>query len=137
MRKSFAVDLKDLPVARLDYYDLLSDDEFEEQLAAVDRLLERALPFVLVVRTHHQRMMPMSQVRRQVQHMKTQEQTARHLMRGLALVIPSSVIRGVLKVVMGMAPIPVPHGVFDSDEAAVTWARERMASSRSGVIPRL
>ena len=113
----------------MDYFDLLSDAEFEEQLEAVDVLLHRAEPFVLVIHTHHQRMMPLAQVRRQVSHMKAREVLARKHLRGIALVIPSSVIRGVLKVVLTLAPMPVPYGVFDGAAEALAWAEQRTRKS--------
>lgn len=104
------------------YHGLLTDAEFEEQLAFLDRLLQQGRRFGLVVDTHHQRMMPIAQVRRQAVHLQASTELARRWCAGVALVIPSAVIRGVLKVVMGIAPMPVRYGLFEREAEAVAWA---------------
>lgn len=123
---SFVVDQSGFPIVRFQYHDLLDDEEFELQLAALDRLLDAGRPFVLAVETYHQRMMPLRQVRRQAAHMKAREAQARACVLAIAMVIPSSVIRGVLKVVLSLAPMPVPYALFDEPGKAQAWAQEQL-----------
>ena len=47
----------------------------------------------------------------------------------VAMVIPSAVIRGVLKVILSIAPMPCPHAVFNELDEANRWAGARIAAT--------
>lgn len=129
MPPSYSVDEREFPLVRVHYYDLLPDPEFDRQLADLNRILDREQPHALVIVTHHQRMMPLSQVRKQASNMLESAEKARRWVRGIALVIPSPVIRGVLKVTLSIAPMPCPYAVFDHEDEGVRWARARLGGT--------
>jgi len=124
--KAYSVDESEFPLVTFHYHNLLTNDELEETIVAMDRILLSNRPHVFVVHTHHQRMMPLAQVRRQASHMMERTEMSRRYTRGVAMVIPSPVIRGVLKVTLSIAPMPCPYAVFDEPEGAIAWARAKM-----------
>ena len=71
----------------------------------------------------------MSQVRRQASHMRERSELSKLYVRGIAMVIPSAVIRGVLKVILSIAPMPCPHAVFNELDEANRWAGARIAAT--------
>jgi len=104
----------------------MDDEELEASLAEMQALLDRGEPFAVVVQTHHNRMMSLHQIRRQAEHGKQTYDVAKRLVRGIAMVIPSAVIRGVLKVSFKLSPMPSPYALFDELPPAEAWAREKL-----------
>jgi hypothetical protein len=49
---------------------------------------------------------------------------------GAALVITSPVVRGMLKALLWMQPMPQPHIVCGTTEEALRWLRDRFRSER-------
>jgi hypothetical protein len=123
----YEIDESNFPAIRVHYWRGLSDQEFDELLERFSKLMrERTQPYGLVLQTHHSTMMPIGQARRQAAWMKEEESELKRQVRGLALVLPSPVQRGVLKVVLKLQPIPVPHAVFQDADEALSWVRRRL-----------
>jgi hypothetical protein len=55
---------------------------------------------------------------------------ARHSV-GVALVIPSPMIRGVLKAILWIEPMPQPHKLCAGEAEAVAWLKERLAAAKA------
>jgi hypothetical protein len=49
----------------------------------------------------------------------------RQVNRGFAFVAPSAMIRGMVRAVLYIQPLPVPYAVFTELDEGIAWARER------------
>jgi hypothetical protein len=125
---SYEVDELRFPLVWVHYRRNLEDGEFEALLSTFERMMrERTRRYVLVLETHHSAMTSFSQARRQAMWMKEHQETLRKQVLGIALVLPSPVLRGVLKVVLQLQPMPVPYAVFRDAAEAEAWAQQRLA----------
>jgi hypothetical protein len=127
MSTPYEIDETRFPVIHVHYRRQHTDEEFEKLLQEYSRLMrERRQQYVLILETHHSSMTPVSQARRQASWMKEVEGPLKKQVRGIALVLPSPVLRGVLKVVLQLQPMPVPYAVFRDAKEAMTWAEQRL-----------
>ena len=72
--------------------------------------------------------------RRQAHWIKQNEELLRRYSLGAALVIQSPIVRGMLKAILWIQPMPQPHAVFFNIEAALAWLRERVAQARASIV---
>jgi hypothetical protein len=120
---AYTHDESKFPLVHVTFHDLMNEVEFEESLAKFEQLLSGARQFAIVVESHHSKLTPFSQIRRQAEMVKRTREQAKRLMRGVAMVFPSPVMRGVLKVLLSLAPFPIPYALFDNVPEAEAWAR--------------
>jgi hypothetical protein len=93
---------------------------FDEMMAS------RLRPYVLLLETHHSKMTSFRQAQRQAQWMKERRTLLQRQVLAIAFVLPSAVLRGALKVVFQLQPMPVPHEIFNDSEDARRWALARI-----------
>jgi hypothetical protein len=63
-------------------------------------------------------------------HMKKNRELIRRNVQALGVVVPSSLLRGVLTAIFWIEAPPVPHLIFGTATEAATWARAQMRSMR-------
>jgi hypothetical protein len=107
----------------------VSMEEMEAYLKRQDEMLVRGQKMASLVLTDHLRMWEMPVMRRQAAWIKEHEPTLRKLSLGAALVITSPVVRGMLKALLWMQPMPQPHLVCATPEQALAWLRERFRAA--------
>lgn len=105
------------------------DDELEACLKArEDWALVAKYPCAWVVDLRHLLGVPATQRRLFAEHLKHFEPHDIAYNRGSALVIPNSMVRGIVTAVFWLSPPKFPNKAFDTREAALSWAAERLAA---------
>jgi hypothetical protein len=102
----------------------VSMEEMERYLTWQDAMVARNLPNASLVITENLRMWEMPVLRRQAEWIKKHEPLIRQYSIGAAMVITSPVVRGMLKALLWMQPMPQPHFVGGTTEVALSWLRE-------------
>jgi len=127
VEKSYRIDESRFPLVWVTYKAGQTDEEFDELLALYDRLMEtRRERYVLVLEAHHSRLTPLPQLKRQAAWMKARAEVMRRQIAGIALVLGSPILRGALKVVLTLQPMPVAHAVCKDAGEAEAWALKRL-----------
>jgi len=114
----------------------LSDDGFEYFIARYTAMVERRVPFATILDsrglttaiTAHQR-------RRLTEWFDVTGDLAGQHHFGIAVLISNAVIRGALKAVTWVKPIPVPVQPFGSIVDAAPWIRAIFAERRLPITP--
>jgi hypothetical protein len=112
-------------------------DEMERYLTWQDAMVARCLPNASLVLTESLRMWETPVLRRQAEWLKRHEPLIRKYSVGVALVITSPVIRGMLKALLWIQPMPQPHIVCNTTEEALHWLRARFRSEKIDLPPNL
>lgn len=125
--KSYRIDESRYPIVWVTYFTGQTDEEFDELLATYDRLMRtRQERYVLVLEANHSKLTPMHQLKKQAAWMKEREPLMKQQVAGIALVLGSPILRGALKVVLSLQPMPVPHAVCKDAAEAEAFARRRL-----------
>ena len=114
----------------------LGDDGFEYFIERYTAIVERRVPFATILDsrgpttaiTAHQR-------RRLTEWFEVTGQLAGEHHFGIAVLINNALIRGALKAVTWVKPIPVPIKPFGSIADAAPWVREIFAGQRIPITP--
>jgi hypothetical protein len=104
-----------------------TDDEFRQYLADYTKVLEAELRFgVVFVTTPTMPMTPARHVRLQAQFMKDYRELIEKRVIGIAFSLPSPLMRGVLRGVLMIQPIPCAHAVVGTEAEGVAWVKARL-----------
>lgn len=104
-----------------------TDDEFAAYIADYRKLLETEPRFGAVFVTDPGLpMTPPRQVRMQAQLMKSHAQLMEERVVGVAFALPSPLMRGVLRGVLMLQPMPVQHTVVGTEAEGVAWIKARL-----------
>lgn len=104
-----------------------SDQEFGDYLDEYRRVLETELRFGAVfVTAPNLPMTPGRQVRMQAKFMKTYGELIAERVVGVAFSLPSPLMRGVLRGVLMLQPMPCPHAVVGTEAEGVAWVKARL-----------
>lgn len=121
------------PVLVVRFHAQPTDDEFEAYLARYDEIIQSAKRYSIVYVTMPTApMIKAKHARMQAKWIKEHQDVIGRICTGVAFVLPSVVMRGALKAIMRMAPMPVDFTVLDSEAEGVRWARESL-----GLVPAL
>lgn len=101
--------------------------ELEAYLKRQDELLARQQPTASVVLTEDVKLWDTPVLRRQAEWIKQNQDLLRRYSLGAALVIDSPIVRGMLRAILWIQPMPQPHTVSATVEGALAWLRERVA----------
>ena len=83
MGRAHTHDESQFPLVIIHFYDIMNDEEAEESLAKFEKLLQGDRPFSIVVESHHSRLTPVGQIRKQAAMVnRTREQAKRLSKRG-------------------------------------------------------
>lgn len=75
-------------------------------------------------------------VRRQARWIREHQPQMRRVNRGVAFVTQSALIRGLVRAILHLQPLPVPYASFGDVEEAMAWAHVRAASPSRSLLPR-
>src|SRR5262249_25767633 len=104
-----------------------SDAEFAQYLEDYGRILQSETRLAAVFVTAPELpMTPGRQVRMQAQFMKEHAPRATDRVVGVAFALPSPLMRGVLRGVLLIQPMPCPHTVVGTEAEGVAWAKARL-----------
>jgi hypothetical protein len=104
-----------------------TDDEFRQYLADYTAILEKEPRLgVVFVTTPEMPMTPARHVRLQAQFMKSYAEKIAERVVGVAFALASPLMRGVLRGVLMLQPMPCPHTVVGTEAEAVAWIKARL-----------
>lgn len=133
----YKFDGREYPLVRMHLREWLDESEWDRFYADFTELLEHEQPFAAVLDTVSLRAPEIRQLRGLAAWIQNHQQPLARLHRGCACVIDSPMIRGTLKAVIHMQPMPMPMAVFDDAAEADRWARERVADLQSQADPKV
>jgi hypothetical protein len=109
------------PLLTFVFRDHVSEADFDAYLTAYERVIARGDHWVSIFDARDVKPLEAKLVRRQAEWIKRHAEvlTARNL--GIAFVIPSPMIRGVLKAILWLQPLPQQHVVVANMDAAHAW----------------
>jgi len=104
-----------------------TDDEFRQYLVDYVQVLEQEPRLGAVfVTTPQMPMTPPRHVRWQAQFMKDYRAQIEERVVGIAFSLPNPLMRGVLRAVLMLQPIPCPHSVVGTEAEGVAWVKARL-----------
>jgi hypothetical protein len=121
-----AIDEKLWPLVVFRFRDHVSMAELEEYLRRQEVMMARRELTVSLVLTDNLKMWEAPVLRRQAEWIKQHYVQLKRTSLGAALVIRSPVVRGMLKAVLWLQPMPQPHFVTNTVEEALVWLRARL-----------
>jgi hypothetical protein len=105
----------------------LTDQEFEQYLADYQLVLESEQRFGAVyVTPPNMPLTPPRQVRLQARFMKQHRSLMEQRVVGVAFALPSPLMRGVLRGILMLQPMPCPHTVLATEAEGVSWVKARL-----------
>ena len=124
------------PLLEIRFEGELDDREFEAYLEEYERYFARGEQYAATFITEpHSPMTKARHAKLQTEWISKHEAQLSALCVGAAFVLPSAVMRGALRAMLWMQPLPVPYRVFGSGSEAVDWADAQLQAA--GVeIPR-
>jgi hypothetical protein len=104
-----------------------SDQEFAQYVAEYTQILQNEPRFGAVFATAPGLpMTPPRQVRMQAAFMKEHAQLIEQRVVGVAFALPSPLMRGVLRGVLMLQPMPTQHTVVGTEAEGVAWVKARL-----------
>jgi len=103
-----------------------TDAQFEAYLDHVLRITRRGEMHAMVYDASQAGWIPPSQRQLQADWMREHDKLNRDLTAGLAFVLPSPLLRGVLTAILWLTPMPCPHTVTRTLDHGVAWCRARL-----------
>ena len=110
-----------------------SMEELEAYLARQDVMLARREPMVSLVLAEEAKLWETPVLRRQAEWIKEHEALLRQYSLGVAMVMQSPIVRGMLKAILWIQPMPQPYTVCSTVEEGLRWLRERVASAHASI----
>jgi len=110
-----------------------SMDELERYLARQEEMLARKQPMISLVQAEQAKLWETPVLRRQAEWIKEHEALLRQYSLGVAMVMQSPIVRGMLKAILWIQPMPQPYTVCSSVEEGLRWLRERVASAHASI----
>ncbi len=103
---------------------------FRQYLDELYANYERKQPLALVFDATSATVPGISYQKQQAEWMREHQNLIQSYCRGIAYVIPSAVIRNVLKLIFKIQRDPVPSKVFSSQEEGLAWANAQLKTDR-------
>jgi hypothetical protein len=104
-----------------------TDEEFAQYLASYGTIVENASRLAAVfVTAPGLPITPARQVRLQAQFMRERSAVIAERVVGVAFALPSPLMRGVLRGVLVLQPMPCPHTVVQNEAEGLAWVKARL-----------
>lgn len=127
MTSAIEIDRSQSLLAVVRFHRGASDQEFAQYIADYRQLLEQESRFGAVfVTAPGLPMTPPRQVRMQAQLMKSHADMMAARVVGVAFALPSPLMRGVLRGVLMLQPMPCQHTVVGTEAEGVAWVKARL-----------
>jgi hypothetical protein len=123
----YRFDTHSWPVVCFEFVGRLSADELKKYFADSDALMSGS-PFAVVVDCSHMLVPEVEFVRKQANWLREHSAEMTRVTRGVALVVHSTLIRGLIRAVLHFQDIPVAYEWFADRDHAMTWASARTKS---------
>jgi hypothetical protein len=107
--------------------------ELEDYLVRQDEMLARKQMTGSIVMTEHVKMWDTPVLRRQAQWIKANEALLRRYSVGVALMIQSPLVRGMLKALLWIQPMPQPYIVVATADEGLKWLRDRFLALKISI----
>lgn len=117
----------DWPVVRYEFIGRVSADELDQYFAHANALVTGGKPYACVMDATDMLLPDADLVRKQVAWLREHDEAMRRTVRGIALVVESTMIRGLVRAVMHFQDVPVPLEWFATLKEAMPWAAARAA----------
>jgi hypothetical protein len=127
------VDERAWPLVVFRFRGQVSLEELNVYLARQDVLLARNELTVQLVLAQETKLWETPVLRRQAEWIKINRDVLGRHSLGVALVIDSPIVRGMLKAILWIQPMPLPHAVFRTVEEALRWLRERVTEANANI----
>lgn len=109
------------------FHGAATDEEFQAYVDAYSKIVETEPRFGAVyVTAPNLPMTPPRQVRMQARFMKEASDKIAERVVGVAFSLPSPLMRGVLRGVLMLQPMPCPHTVVGTEAEGVSWVKARL-----------
>jgi hypothetical protein len=104
-----------------------TDDEFTQYLQRYETYMHGEARYaVMLVTEPHASMTKARHAKQQARWIGANQSRIRRHCVGTAFVLPSSLMRGVLRAILSMQSMPVEYAVFSTESQASTWCRARL-----------
>lgn len=105
-----------------------SDEEFRGYIEAADDWYRMRKPGPVAWTLDASDLQGSNPVKRRmlVGHLQTNKEQLNRDCRGIAVVTPNKMLRGIMQAVLWFAPLAYPHGAFDTVDEARDWARRHL-----------
>jgi hypothetical protein len=100
-------------------------------LAELEAQLARAVPYVLVFDLSRAAIPDAVQRQKLAAHVRDNDEAIRRWVRGLGVVLTSSLVRGVVTAIFWFSPPPVPSKIFSTRAEAAEWAQSLIDDDRA------
>jgi hypothetical protein len=120
-------DTSGFPLVRITFTGASADDEnFSRYLDQMRALYDREAPMALIFDAREAAFPGLPYQKQQAKWLKAHDDLMRAHCQGTAYVFSNWLVRKALKGILSLQSQPVPFEVFETPEAAETWARERL-----------
>jgi hypothetical protein len=105
--------------------------ELELVLAELEAQLARAVPYVLIFDLSHAAIPDAVQRQKLSAHVRDNDREIRRWVRGVGVVLTSSLVRGVVTAIFWVSPPPIPSKIFSTQSEAAEWAQSLIDGARA------
>jgi hypothetical protein len=120
------IDQRRWPIVVFTFRGVVTPAELEEYLQTSERILAKGERYAGVVLADEVKPLDVPLMRRQAAWIKEHEAALRRQSLGVAFVIGSPMIRGVLRAILWLQPMPQPHTLVSTEEEAIAWVRNAL-----------
>ena len=121
----FTLDDRHWPLAIIAVKGLLRGEEFERYLRSYDVLLGRKEKYVLIFDALEGKTLELAEMRMHAEWIKNNTERLKTYSIGVAFMISSAIVRGALKAILWLQPMPQPYTIVPTFEDALRWAEMR------------
>lgn len=126
------IDESRYPIALMAFHGVFTDAYFDEYLAKLTEIARRPGTRALIYDIRDSGMVPAAQRRKQADWMARYELLTRAGTAGMAFVIDSPILRGILTAILWMSPMACPHTVVATLPEAYSWCDQTLRAASSG-----
>jgi hypothetical protein len=123
------------PLVLIEYRGSISMAELKRFLAELDRLLERRQPLVAIADISALRTPGPDLLRRQAAWYRARESSLREFCLASATVANSAMVRGILKAVNWLHPMPQPQTVVETAAEALDFVEQKLKERQLALPP--
>lgn len=129
------IDERRHPVVVLTFHGVFSDATFDDYLDRLTEIARRPGVRALVYDIRASGVVPASQRRKMAEWMKRYQLLTVTGTAGMAFVVESAIVRGILTAILWMQPMACPHTVVADLETGIRWCEETLRKRAEAAAP--